>query len=133
MTNKEKFLQLVSPNDKGTRESVVFRKENRLWLRESQRIAVKVLLALKEQNLSQKDLAEKMTVSPQYVNKLVKGKENLTLDTITKLQEILQITILVTADKKKEENEYTVQAFSYQKEYCKEYSKYSSTSIKITA
>ena len=96
MTNKDKFLKLVLPQNPETDQDILFREKNKSWLRESKRIAVKVLLALKEQNLTQKDLAEKMEVSPQYINKLVKGKENLTLETITKLQDILQIAILAS-------------------------------------
>jgi transcriptional regulator with XRE-family HTH domain len=37
-----------------------------------------------------------MGVTPQQVNKIVKGNQNLTLDTITKLQDILGISILIS-------------------------------------
>ena len=117
MTNKEKLLKLALPRNPETDQDILFREKNKSWLRESKRIAVKVLLALKEQNLTQKDLAEKMEVSPQYINKLVKGKENLTLETITKLQNVLQVTILASANKQKEENTYKMPVFSYQAEY----------------
>jgi predicted XRE-type DNA-binding protein len=96
MTNKEKFLALVS-EDAETGNRIKYREENSLWLRESKSIALKVLLALKERSMTQKDLAGLMSVSPQYVSKLVKGEENLTIDTITKLQEILGIGILVSS------------------------------------
>ncbi len=98
--NKNIFLELVSDNDTKTADNIRYRIENKSWLKESKRIAIKILVALKEQSLSQKDLAEKMNVSPQYINKLVKGGENLTLDTITKLQNILQLQILVSSEKK---------------------------------
>ena len=94
MTNKEKFLSLVSPENKETKEAISYRNENREWLSESKRRAIKVLKALKEQNMSQKALAEQMGVSPQYVNKLVKGKENFTLETLVKLQNYLDISLL---------------------------------------
>ena len=96
MTNKEKFLSLVSPENSETKETIRFRNENKAWLRESKRIAIKVLKALKALSLSQKDLAEQMGVSPQYVNKLVKGKENFTLETLVKLQSILDISLLAS-------------------------------------
>ena len=96
MANKEKFLKLVS-EDVETEKRIRYREENRLWLRESKGIALKVLLALKERNMTQKDLAGLMRVSPQYVSKLVKGQENLTIDTITKLQDILGIDILASS------------------------------------
>jgi predicted XRE-type DNA-binding protein len=103
MTNKEKFLTLVS-EDAETEKRIRYREENSLWLRESKSIALKVLLALKEKNMTQKDLAELMRVSPQYVSKLVKGEENLTIDTITKLQESLGIGILVSSAQRQKEN-----------------------------
>jgi plasmid maintenance system antidote protein VapI len=34
-------------------------------------------------------LAKKMEVSPQQISKIVKGKQNLTLSSLVKLQEIL--------------------------------------------
>jgi len=50
--------------------------------------------ALKEQGLTQKDLAGRMGVSPQQVNKITGGQENLTLQTIIKLELILGIHII---------------------------------------
>jgi len=49
-----------------------------------------------------------MRVSPQYVSKLVKGEENLTIDTITKLQEILGICILASSTQRYKENGFSV-------------------------
>jgi plasmid maintenance system antidote protein VapI len=94
MTNKEKFLKLVSPPEKDYLKELQERKKNRPWIRASQRIAIKVLLRLEALDWSQKDLAEAMKVSPQQVNKIVQGKENLTLETITKLEAALGISIL---------------------------------------
>ena len=99
MTNKEKFLTLVSTENKETKDAIRFRDKNNAWLRESKRIAIKVIKALKEQSMSQKDLAEQMGVSPQYVNKLVKGKENFTLETLVKLQKSLDISLLTDSYK----------------------------------
>ena len=62
----------------------------------SQKIAIKVLMKLNELGWSQKDLAAKMEVSPQQVNKIVSGKENLTLETQEKLQCILDIPVLAS-------------------------------------
>lgn len=98
MKNKENFLALVSKEDTKTLEKNRWRINNRHWLRESQEIAMKILDKLDELNWSQKDLAEKMGVSPQHINKIVKGSENLTLDTITRLQKILNIPILANSN-----------------------------------
>lgn len=64
------------------------------WLLYSRQIAIKVALAMKMQNLSRQDVAERMGCSTQYVSRLLKGEENLTLETICKLEEALNISIL---------------------------------------
>lgn len=103
MTNKEKFLALVSEEDPGTLERNRERIKNRAILRESQQIALKVLLKLDDLGWSQKDLAEKMGVSPQQISKIVSGKENLTIETQIKLQNILDIPVLASYYEKKTE------------------------------
>ena len=102
MTNREKFLALVSDIDVKAEEKSNWRIANRQWLRVSQDIAVDILEKLDEWEWTQKDLAEKMGVSPQYINKLVKGRENLTLETLVKLQDILEIPILASYFKDKQ-------------------------------
>ncbi len=102
MTNKEKFLQLVSDEDNNTLKEIKQRIKNRAMLRESQQIAIKVLMKLDELGWSQKDLAEKMGVSPQQITKIVSGKENLTIETQIKLQNILDIPVLASYYENKE-------------------------------
>lgn len=92
-TNREKFNKIATSTDTKLLEEIAYRNANRDWLRRSNRIAAKILMALKEQKMTQKDLAEEMNVTPQYINKLVKGGENLTIETITKLENILNIVI----------------------------------------
>jgi transcriptional regulator with XRE-family HTH domain len=94
MTNKEKFLALVSEQDNSVLEKIKWRIENRAWLRRSQSIALKILLRLDEINITQKELAERMGVSAQMVNKLVKGSENITLETISKLEKALGMELI---------------------------------------
>ena len=102
MTNKEKFLQLVSDEDNNTLKEIKQRIKNRAMLRESQQIAIKVLMKLDELGWSQKDLAEKMGLSPQQITKIVSGKENLTIETQIKLQNILDIPVLASYYENKE-------------------------------
>ena len=96
MTQKEKFLALVSFEDSGTFDRNKERIRNRAMLRESQQIALKVLLRLDVLGWSQRDLARELQVSPQQVSKIVSGKENLTLETQIKLQTLLEVPILAT-------------------------------------
>ena len=96
MTNKDKFNQLVSGDDNRTLADVNKRIKNRAMLRESQQIALKVLMKLDEFGWSQKDLAKAMEVTPQQITKIVSGKENLTIETQIKLQHILDIPVLAS-------------------------------------
>jgi transcriptional regulator with XRE-family HTH domain len=96
MTNKENFKALVSKETTNTVERNRARIKNRTRLRESQQIALKVLNKLDEPGWTQRRLAKEMGVSPQQITKIVKGKENLTLETQIKLQEILDIPILAS-------------------------------------
>jgi ribosome-binding protein aMBF1 (putative translation factor) len=100
-TNREKFLELVSDVDIKAEERINWRIANRPWLRVSQGIAFDILEKLDDLGWTQKDLAEKMGVSPPYINKIVKGSENFTLESLVKLQEILDIPILASYSKKK--------------------------------
>ena len=95
-TKKEIFKSLVSKEETNTLSKNKERIKNRARLRESQQIAIKVLTKLDEPGWSQRRLATEMGVSPQQITKIVRGTENLTLETQVKLQEILDIPILAT-------------------------------------
>jgi ribosome-binding protein aMBF1 (putative translation factor) len=90
----EKFLALVSDKTSDFEKKALWRKANKNWLKKSSGIAIKVLRALSDQGISQKRLAEKMEVSAQYINKIVKGSENLSLETISKLETALGIRLI---------------------------------------
>lgn len=101
-TRMKKFLEHVSDTPSPVGEKIRWRRENREWLRRSVEIALKVLNALKEKGISQNELASSLGVSAQYVNKIVKGQENLTLETISKLEralgiELIQIPVIQTS------------------------------------
>ena len=50
---------------------------------------------MKEQGLTQKALAERMNCTQQYVSKILKGKENMSLDTLSKLEDALGINLIL--------------------------------------
>jgi ribosome-binding protein aMBF1 (putative translation factor) len=91
---KEKLSTLVSDQPSDWKAKAKYRRDNRDWLKKSAAIAIRVLDALKAQNLSQKELAERMSISPQQISKIVKGQENLTLETISNLEIALGIQIV---------------------------------------
>ncbi len=100
INNIKNRLKETSKQDNTWVERAKYRKENRAWLDISFAIAVKVMSALKEnkaENIfpkTQKELAKAMFCSPQYVNKLLKGAENLQLETIVKIEQILDINLI---------------------------------------
>lgn len=98
----KKLSELATPEPSNWKAKAQYRRDNREWLKRSAIIAIKVLDALKAQKLTQKDLAERLNVSPQYINKIVKGEENLTLETITNLELALGIQIILTDSENKE-------------------------------
>lgn len=79
----------------GWRERAEWRRANRSWIRHSQEIAVQMLDQMTKMHLTQTALAERMGCTQQYVSKVLKGQENLSLETITKIEEALDLTLLV--------------------------------------
>jgi len=96
--NLDKFKNLVSNKKSGWNDKAMWRKENKAWLKKKKKIAARILteigLQKETNNMSQKKLADAMNVSPQYINKIVKGEENLTLETITKIESVLGINLI---------------------------------------
>jgi len=84
------------------KERAVERQKNKQWRKLSIKIAVRILTRLDELGWKQKDLAKKLNVSPQQINKIVKGKENLTLEYIAKLNDALDTDLLTETKIKKE-------------------------------
>ncbi|MCF8254688.1 MAG: helix-turn-helix transcriptional regulator [Bacteroidia bacterium] len=91
---KKVFKDLISNEKSKVHDLIAFRKTNKAWLKKSMQIAIAILKVLRERNVTQVELAAKLEVSPQYINKIVKGQENLTLETIAKLEEILKINLI---------------------------------------
>jgi AraC-like DNA-binding protein len=76
------------------REKAELRRANSSWLPYSRKIAIKVVMAMKDHNLTRSDVATRMGCSPQYVSRLLKGEENLSLETICKLENAVDVSIL---------------------------------------
>jgi len=89
-----KFIDSLDTDKSAWVNAATQRKNSLEWKRKSQMIALRVLSELHERGLKQKDLAESMNVSPQQISKIVKGKENLTLETISKIESVLQISLI---------------------------------------
>lgn len=69
-------------------------ENNKEWLDDSFKIALAILKAIKDQNITQVILAERLDCTKQYVNTLVKGKENFTIEKIRQLEKALNIKLM---------------------------------------
>ena len=90
-----KLEKIVSKEPSKWLDNPLYKDENEKWLSRSQAVAFAILTALDNQGLSQKALADKMGISAQQVNKWVKGSENFTFETIAKLEEALNIELMI--------------------------------------
>lgn len=87
--NIEKLNTFAKPRSEKAIERARKRKENREWLRLSQDIALAIHYYIRKSGMTQKEFAKQMNVSAAYVGKLLKGGENLTLETICKIQNVI--------------------------------------------
>ena len=69
-------------------------QEEKPWLSHSQMIANAMSARMKELGMTQKMLAEKMNCTQQYISKILKGRENLSLEAINKIENTLDIHFL---------------------------------------
>ena len=87
---KQKTLEFLESHQSETpshwKEEAEWRRENKDWLRYSKRIAVMLLSYMKREHLTQSAMAERLDCTQQYVSKILKGTENLSLETLAKLE-----------------------------------------------
>ena len=93
-TAVKKLRQHASPTPSQWRKAAEYRRESKSWLRHSQRISLLMQDKMNEMNLTQKALALQMSVSQQYISKILKGHENFSLETLAKIEDILHINVL---------------------------------------
>ena len=94
MDTISKLKEHQSATPSAWREAATERKANKEWLRYSQRIAMQMLDKMESVGMTQKRLAELMGCSQQYVSKILRGKENLSLETLYKIESALGISVL---------------------------------------
>ena len=83
--------ETISPvRNKGAQMS----QEEKPWFNHSQMIANIMSARMKDLGMTQKMLAEKMNCTQQYISKILKGRENLSLEAISKIENALYIHFL---------------------------------------
>ncbi|HAQ37593.1 MAG TPA: helix-turn-helix transcriptional regulator [Saprospiraceae bacterium] len=99
LTREEKIAklkQLSKPEDKNDkwREIAHWNKAHADSLEDFVVIALRIAEAIKEQNIRQTMLAERLAITPQALTRIMKGRQNLTLQTIRKLEQVLDICLI---------------------------------------
>lgn len=84
-TMAEKQIDTVLGLVEGTEEN-----KDEKWMCHSQAMSNR----MEELGMTQRALAEKMNCTQQYVSKVLKGRENLSLETLCKIENALGIRIL---------------------------------------
>lgn len=73
------------------------------------RIILKIVRYMKENNMSQKGLAQKLNVSPQYINKLLHGQDlDLKITTALRYGRILGIKLIVLPEEEAVTHQVTI-------------------------
>lgn len=86
-----------SPTPSRWRDDAQWRRDNEFWLKYSRYITLQVLRAMDEQSVTQTVLASRMGCTQQYVSNLLKGSSNMTLETIARLENALDIDLIKSA------------------------------------
>lgn len=95
----DKISRIESKEPSKWFEQAKQRVEDKNWQKRSQAIAMHILDRLEELGWSQKFFAEKLDVTAQHVSNIVKGRENFTLQTIDKLENILGVSLISVNEK----------------------------------
>lgn len=98
MSRAIEFLEAhQSPTPSRWREDAQWRRDNEYWLKYSRFITLQVLRTMDEQSVTQVELARRMGCTQQYVSNLLKGSSNMTLETIARLENALNIDLVKSA------------------------------------
>jgi transcriptional regulator with XRE-family HTH domain len=90
----KKINKLIGKNQGLTNIVIEEKFDNNIKLKfTAKKIAFKIFYELKKNNLTQKDFATMLNVTPQNINKLLKG-EDFKVSTLVKIEEALSINLI---------------------------------------
>ena len=89
----ERLRKFESPTPSRWREEAEWRRANRVWLRRSQMVAMKILGKMEENHWTQQQVADMLGCSQQYVSRIVKGSENLSLEILSMIEDNLGVKV----------------------------------------
>lgn len=96
----KKLDAVISTQKSNWKNKAAWRQKNKHWLKHSQRIAIELNQVLKDRKMTQKQLAALLKISPAQVSKIMKGRENFTIETISNLEQALGINLIFKEQKK---------------------------------
>ncbi len=96
--NIEKLMQVAQPVPEKVKNEASYQRENKRWLRNSAHVALAVKRQLRINGITQQELANMMGLSAQYIGKILKGRENFTFETISKLEEALDMKLITVCN-----------------------------------
>ena len=92
--NIERLKEVSQPASAEALKEAEYRKQNWDWLQKSALIALDIHMYLRKNNISKQEFAKMLDVTPAQVTKLLSGKENLGLKTISKIESVLQMDLV---------------------------------------
>ncbi|MBP7496887.1 MAG: helix-turn-helix transcriptional regulator [Bacteroidales bacterium] len=121
--NKENVVQRIRDRIK---------PENRIFVQKNLQICNQITCILKNNNWSQKEFANQLGKNESEVSKMLSGLHNLTLQSITKMEAVLEEEIIITPIFASEKyKQYTYIAYNSNKNCKKIESGYSQKQISI--
>lgn len=94
---KSKAIRFLEAHQSGApstfTEEARWRQDNEPWLKMSQRVALCVISFMLDHGLSRSETASLIGVTPQYMSRIISGRENFSIKTIAKIETTLGITI----------------------------------------
>jgi hypothetical protein len=108
MIEKYKDTQTIIPKISDWKKSVLKYEEEKDWRELSEQFSIAVLRLLRKNDKNKVWLAKELGTKPQYVSRLVKGTENLSLKTIVKIQSIFDEEIINIKNIDKPDTKYLI-------------------------
>lgn len=93
--NKKTLEQISIPMQGKIFHAANERKEGKLWRKKSRQIALSILYHLEKKGLDKKQLAERINADPSFVDRILSGKENLSLDSISQIEQALGVELII--------------------------------------
>ena len=90
----DKLKKIAKPMSQKSIDELNYRRDNRVWLSWSAKIAIKIRKTLKDRNTSIEQFSEMLNMSLEQVNAILSGKYNFTLKEISQIESMLNINFI---------------------------------------